>query len=130
MSKLTESQDPLPTASCHLIYDRECRLCVSIKNRLSQTTHTSEVQFVPYDSKEAKSLLGKAYVPGRPPIAYLIDAEGKKHQGLDAFIPLLPNLPWVKWVLPLWRFSLVRLCSHAVYRVIARYRYAWFGSTK
>jgi len=103
---------------------------VSIKNRLSQGIHPSAVRFVPYDSKEAKSLLGDSYVPGRPPVAYLIDAEGKKHQGLDAFIPLLPDLQWAKWVLPLWRFSLVRICSHAVYRLVARYRYNWFGRTK
>ena len=130
MSQKVETQEPSSPTGCHLIYDHECRLCVSIKNRLAKTADTTDVKFVPYESPEARALLGTAYTPGRPHVAYLIDAEGKRHQGLDAFIPLLPGLQWGRWVLPLWRFSWFRACGYALYRFIARHRYAWFGEAK
>ena len=122
-----ETQGSLPPTRGCLIYDRDCRLCVSMKNRLSQAAQERDIRFVPYDSDEARSLLGSTHLPGRPGFAYLIDEAGTTHQGLDAFIPLLPGLRWGRWVLPIWRFSFVRSCAYTVYRWVAKYRYSWFG---
>jgi len=63
-------------------------------------------------------------------MAYLIDTDGKKHQGLDAFIPFLSGVPWGKWILPLWKLSFFRAWGYAAYKVVAKYRYVWFGIAK
>jgi len=130
MSPSEETQALSDSAKCQFIYDQDCQLCVSITRRLSARVEPGNVKFVPYASEEAQTLLGSTYSPGRPAMAYLIDAEGKTYQGLDAFIPLLTDRGWAKWVKCLWGNWLFRLCGYSVYRIVAKYRYAWFGKPR
>ena len=50
-------------------------------------------------SDEAKLALGREYRPGRPETAFLIRPSGEVLKGLDAFLPLVPNLPGGKLLL-------------------------------
>jgi predicted DCC family thiol-disulfide oxidoreductase YuxK len=122
--KAEPAQPPAGT----LIYDGECRLCVTAKEGIERLGGDTEVRFIPYQSEEAASRLGSKYKPGRPDVAFLVGPDGQIQCGLDAFLPLLPGLPggrFLEWML---RVPLLRPLAYLLYRVIARYRYQWFGT--
>ncbi len=113
-----------------LIYDGQCRLCVTAKTGIERLGTPEDVRFVPYQSQEAASRLGGAYQPGRPEAAFLVEGDGTITKGLDAFVPLLPGLRGGWFLLALWRVPLLRPLAHQLYRLIARYRYRWFGEIR
>jgi predicted DCC family thiol-disulfide oxidoreductase YuxK len=122
-----------------LIYDGECRLCVTAKNGLehldrggrcspgASSREPSKVRFVAYQSEEAADRLGAGYRPGRPDVAFLVDTQGRVQQGLDAFLPLLPGLPGGRLLLLLLRLPFLRPLAYLLYRLVARHRYRLFG---
>ena len=111
-----------------LIYDGECRLCVTAKDGIERLGGNTTVRFVPYQSEEAACWLGADYTPGRPGVAFLIEPNGHIRRGLDAFLPLLPGLPGGRFILRLLRIPFLHPLAYLSYRLIARYRYAWFGT--
>ena len=111
-----------------LIYDGQCRLCVTAKSGIEQLGVPQDVRWVPYQSEEAARCLGKNYQPGRPDAAFLVESDGTITKGLDAFVPLLPGLRGGWLLLALWRMPILRPIAYMLYRVIARYRYRWFGT--
>lgn len=111
-----------------LIYDGQCRLCVTAKSGVERLGAPEDVRWVPYQSEEAARCLGKDYQPGRPDAAFLVETDGTIKQGLDAFVPLLPGLRGGRLLLALWRIRPLRPLAYLLYRVIARYRYRWFGT--
>jgi predicted DCC family thiol-disulfide oxidoreductase YuxK len=119
-----------PQRGAILIYDAQCRLCTTAKEgleRLSASVGRPTIRFVPYQSDEAADRLGSEYRPGRPNVAFLVDAEGTIHRGLDAFLPLLPGLPGGRFLLAVMRVPLLRPLGYLLYRLVARYRYRLFG---
>jgi predicted DCC family thiol-disulfide oxidoreductase YuxK len=110
-----------------LIYDDQCRLCVTAKHGLESLGHEDRLRFVPYHSDEAASRLGRDYKVGRPDAAFLIESDGTIRRGLDAFLPLLPELPGGRLLRALMRVPWVRPLAYLAYRLVARYRYRWFG---
>ena len=82
---------------------------------------------IPYQSEEAKRVLGPRYRNGRPEAAFLVGPDGRIASGLDAFLPLLPGL-WGGRTLA-WLFGLpfVKPLAYWIYRVVAKYRYQVFG---
>lgn len=113
-----------------LIYDGQCRLCVTAKEGLERIFDTPGVRFVPYRSEEAVRRLGGLYKPGRPDAAFLVESDGTISHGLDAFVPLLPGLPGGRVMLLFLRIPFLRPLTHLAYRIIARNRYRWFGEIK
>ena len=124
--------DPSDKASqvCLLVYDGECRLCVTAKQGLEQLeTHidATPVRMVPYQSEEAKQALGESYRPGRPNVAFLVRPNGEMARGLDAFLALLPGLKGGRALSVLLSLPLVKPFGYLLYWFVARYRYAVFG---
>lgn len=111
-----------------LVYDGQCRLCVTAKEGVTQLEKDQDVRWVPYQSDEAARRLGAAYRPGRPDVAFLVERDGSIKQGLDAFVALLPGLRGGRLLAALLRLPLLRPLAHLLYRLIARYRYRWFGA--
>jgi predicted DCC family thiol-disulfide oxidoreductase YuxK len=111
-----------------LIYDGQCRLCVTAKEGLERLGPDPDVQFVPYQSEEAACRLGAEYKRGRPDVAFLVEPDGTISRGLDAFLPLVPGLPGGRVLQAILRVPLVRPLAYLAYRLVARYRYSWFGS--
>ncbi len=111
-----------------LIYDDQCRLCVTAKEGLERIGEDKDVRFVPYQSEEAASRLGTEYSPGRPCVAFLVERDGTIRRGLDAFLPLVPGLRGGRVLHAILRVPLIRPLAYLAYRLIARYRYKWFGS--
>lgn len=113
-----------------LVYDGQCRMCVAAKNGLEQLRRESqadEVRLIPYQSEEAKQVLGAHYRPGRPPVAFLVHPDRTIATGLDAFLPLLPGLKGGHPLARFLSFPLVKPFAYLVYRLVARYRYRLFG---
>ena len=115
---------------CTLIYDGACRLCVKSKEGLqyfSRPSSSSSTNYIPYQSGEARHLLGPEYQPGRPQVAYLIGTDGQVYKGLDAMLPVLAELPGGWWISAVFTIPGCRPIASWVYRLVARYRY-WFGA--
>jgi|SRR5581483_8957409 len=113
-----------------LIYDGECRLCVTAKDRLEQAGGRAGLRFLPYQSEEAAACLAGEYKPGRPDVAFLIDGNGRISRGLDAFLPLLPGLRGGRLGLMLLKLPGFRPLALWLYRLVARYRYRIFGQVR
>ena len=122
--------NPTPGPERILIYDGQCRLCVTAKEGLEHLEGSrldGKVRFVPYQSEEAARCLGSEYRPGRPDVAFLVEADGRVSRGLDAFLPMLPGLRGGRMLLALMRIPVLKPLADLAYRVVARYRYRWFG---
>jgi len=111
-----------------LIYDGQCRLCVTAKDALERRDEGTGVRWVAYQSEEAARCLGEEHQPGRPEAAFLVEPDGTITRGLDAFLSLLPGLRGGWLLLALWKIPPLRPLAYLLYRVIARYRYRWFGT--
>ncbi|MGE0469886.1 MAG: DCC1-like thiol-disulfide oxidoreductase family protein [Nitrospira sp.] len=51
-------------------------------------------------------------------------------EGLDVFLPFLPNLSGGTLLLLRLRFPFAKQLAERVYRTIARHRYRWFGEAR
>lgn len=111
-----------------VIYDDQCRLCVTAKEGLQRAGEETDVRFVPYQSEEAACRLGAEYRPGRPDAAFLVEDDGAVIRGLDAFLPLAPGLRGGRVLHTILCAPLIRPLAECAYRLIARYRYQLFGS--
>ena len=115
---------------CLLLYDGQCRLCVTAKNgieRLGTEQRAGSLRMITYQSEEARQILGARYRPGRPDVAFLVRPNGEVSSGLDAFLPLLPGLKGGGFLAVLFKLPLARPLGHVLYRFVARYRYRLFG---
>ena len=116
--------------ACLLVYDGQCRLCVTAKKGLERVgTHAdaTPIRMVPYQSEEAKQALGEGYRPGRPNVAFLVRPNGEIARGLDAFLALLPGLKGGRVLSVLLSLPLVKPLGYVLYWFVARYRYSIFG---
>ena len=116
--------------TCLLVYDGQCRLCVTAKKgleRLETHADATPVRMVPYQSEEAKQVLGESYQPGRPNAAFLVHPNGEIARGLDAFLALLPGLKGGRILSALLSFPVVKPFGYLLYWFVARYRYSIFG---
>lgn len=116
--------------ACILVYDGQCRLCVTAKQgleRLGAQVDASPIRMVPYQSEEAKQALGDGYRPGCPDVAFLVRPNGEIARGLDAFLALLPGLKGGRALSVLLGLPLVKPFGYLLYRFVARFRYSVFG---
>lgn len=129
MSDEHESCGQAPVRQVTLIYDANCRLCVTAKRgiqKLGRDRPTTDIRFLPYQSEEAARHLGTDYVAGRPEIAFLVRG-GELRKGLDAFLPLLPGIRGGAFISSLLQIPWLRPTAYWLYRIVARYRYQLFG---
>jgi predicted DCC family thiol-disulfide oxidoreductase YuxK len=116
--------------ACLLVYDGQCRLCVTAKKgleRLGTHADATPIRMVPYQSEEAKQALGEGYRPGRPNVAFLVRPNGEIARGLDAFLALLPGLKGGRVLSVLLSLPVVKPFGYVLYWFVARYRYSIFG---
>jgi predicted DCC family thiol-disulfide oxidoreductase YuxK len=116
--------------ACLLVYDGQCRLCVTAKEgleRLGIHADATPIRMIPYQSEEAKQALGESYRPGRPNAAFLVRPNGEIARGLDAFLALLPGLKGGRVLSVLLGLPLVKPLGYLLYWFVARYRYSIFG---
>ena len=111
-----------------LIYDAECRVCVATKEQLEQQDQEGGVRYVPYQSHEAACRLGASYLRGRPDSAFLVGADGRVTQGIDAFLSVLPGMRCGRVIVGIFKLPGIYRLAKAFYPVFARNRYRWFGA--
>ncbi len=124
------STDDHATKPCLLIYDGNCRMCVTAKEgleRMGAERQTPEIRMIAYQSAEAQQALGSKYRPGRPDVAFFVQPNGEVTQGLDAFFPLLPGLRGGRILKAIFQLPLVKPLGYVLYRHLARHRYQLFG---
>ena len=112
---------------CLLIYDSRCRMCVTAKTGLERISGGQELRIIPYESDEAKRVLGSRHQGGRPEAAFLVTGDGRIASGLDAFLPLLPGLRGGRLMAMLFAIPLVKPLAYRIYALVARHRYRLFG---
>lgn len=129
MNEPTSDATAAVSHGCVLIYDGTCRMCVTAKRGFAQLRKDSrlKIRMIPYQSDQARDLLGNLYRPGRPEAAYVADSRGNISQGLDAFLVLLPGLRGGQCLAALFRRYPAKLIGRLIYRGLAKYRYSLFG---
>ena len=115
---------------CLLIYDGRCRMCVTAKDGLERLSGGQELRIIPYESDEAKRVLGSRHQAGRPEAAFLVTADGRIASGLDAFFPLLPGIRGGRVLAKLFALPLVKPLAYRLYALVARHRYRLFGEVR
>ena len=118
------------SSQCLLIYDGRCRMCVTAKDGLERLSGGQELRIIPYESDEAKQVLGSRHQGGRPEAAFLVTADGNIASGLDAFLPLLPGIVGGPVLAKLFAIPLVKPLAYRLYAFVARHRYRLFGEVR
>lgn len=123
---------PDHSQTCVLIYDGECRMCVAAKTHLEgwRKRDGRRIVYLPYQGRDAGILLGDLVGRARPEVALFIAGDGTVHQGLDAFVELLPHLQNGRFLSQVLRLRPIRRLALMAYRLLARHRYRWFGAVK
>ncbi len=73
-------------------------------------------------------VLGSEYRPGRPEVAYWVADDGQIRRGLDAILPLLPNIPGGRLLAAFLSMPAFKPMASRLYGFVARNRYRWFGA--
>jgi predicted DCC family thiol-disulfide oxidoreductase YuxK len=102
-------------------------MCVTAKRGLERLrSDGDDLRMIPYQSEEAREVLGARYHGDRPDAAFLVTG-GRVATGLDAFLPLLPGLRGGRLLAKVFAFPFVKPFGYWIYGLVARYRYKLFG---
>lgn len=110
-----------------LIYDAECRLCVSSKEWVERWDRRRRISFLPFQTAEAKEQLPDLAGMACMDAMRFIDAQGQVTSGVDAFRRMLPLLPFGRPLSLLFYLPGVPRLAAGIYRHVAENRYRWFG---
>ena len=116
------SRWPVEGPSLTILYDAHCRLCVGSRARLERWATADRLRFVPIQDPEAPAL-----APGRSEAdlqgqMHVVE-DGRVYGGAEGWFRILRLAP-----LELaWLRAAPRFLATAVYRLVARNRYRWFG---
>ncbi|MEK7747813.1 MAG: DUF393 domain-containing protein [Nitrospirota bacterium] len=113
-----------------LIYDANCRFCVSSKGWIERWDINHHIQFLPFQTEEAKKKVPSLAELGCLDAMRLIDANGRVSSGVSAFYEMLPFLPMGKLLALFFRLPGISFFANGLYRVIAKNRYCWFGTVR
>ena len=113
-----------------LIYDAECRLCVSSKKWIERWDKKRQIRFLPFQSDEAKKMAPEIVSLECLDAMRLVNTKGVILSGVDAFRGMLPFLPMGGLIGLFFRLPLVPQFAILLYRIIAQNRYHWFGAAQ
>lgn len=119
-------RDPADHPDAELIvYDGHCRFCTQQVRRLDRLDRRGRLAFISLHDPRVAELLPDVTHEQLMEHLYLVDRQGRRYVGAEAFRylstrlwPLWPLAPllWIPGSLPLWQ---------ACYRWVARQRYRW-----
>ncbi|MEM9911629.1 MAG: DCC1-like thiol-disulfide oxidoreductase family protein [Pseudomonadota bacterium] len=106
--------------------DEKCGLCTSTKSQIVRSDKDERVRIVPIGSDLGQSLLCHDGLDPGDPQSWSLLRDGVAFDGLSAALRLFPSISvsyaplFIMFILPTsWR--------DALYRMVARNRYRWFG---
>jgi predicted DCC family thiol-disulfide oxidoreductase YuxK len=109
-----------------ILFDGTCGLCNSWVHFVLRFDRAARFRFTPLQSETGAKLLGANRLPVDYIESILLFDDGRMYTGSTAVLRILRNLGFpcsLAYVLIL----VPRSVREAVYRFIARHRYAWFG---
>jgi predicted DCC family thiol-disulfide oxidoreductase YuxK len=108
------------------VYDGYCYLCSGWARFMARHPLSPPFKLVAMQSDEGRALLSANGIDPEDPATFLVIDAGRVHRESDAAIHVVSALGGA------WRcFALARMIPrawrHAIYRLLARNRYRWFG---
>jgi predicted DCC family thiol-disulfide oxidoreductase YuxK len=107
-----------------LFYDGGCNLC-----------HTSKLRAEKWAAKAGRPLVvdillsDEAINKGYPGDTMVLEADGKVYYGAEAWLMMMTFAPWyLRWIGALRNFKPFAWLAKKAYKVVAHYRYKWFGT--
>ncbi len=109
-----------------VLFDGVCNFCNGSVNFLIGQDKQQRLLFAPLQSAAAQALLQKTNLHGRELDSFILIEGQKAYQRSTAALRLIPYLSWYwQWARLFWMVP--PFMRDAVYNLIARNRYRWFG---
>ncbi len=108
-----------------ILFDGICNLCNGSIDFIVKRDRDKQFRFVPLQSEEGKSLIQKFKIPVNSDSVILIDSETVYFES-DAVMQIAGKLPNPWKMVKAAKFIPLKI-RNAIYRIIAKNRYRWFG---
>lgn len=113
-------------ANTVVLFDGVCNFCNGAVNFILRQDVKGVFRFAALQSPAGQRLLAKHGLPTKDFHTFILIENGRVYQQSTAALRLLGRLPWYwQWAQFFWLVP--RFLRDAVYRLIARHRYQWFG---
>lgn len=117
----------MPTSPATILFDGVCNLCNGFVQFVLERDPAAYFRFASLQSEAARTLLAThgQQVPPTPETIMLLE-NGRLYTHSEAALRILRHLRW-PWA---WLYASIlvpRSIRDAVYRLVARNRYRWFG---
>ncbi len=109
-----------------LVFDGVCLLCSAWVAFVLRHDRSGRIRFAAMQSSAGQSLLQAHGLDADDPLSFLFVSEGKGHTQSDAILRLVGSFGGAWRLVAMLRVLPAVLCD-ALYRLIARNRYRWFG---
>ena len=109
-----------------ILFDGVCNFCNGTVNFLLKQDKHQIFLFAPLQSVKGQELLEKYGLPKENNRSFILLDEGKVYQKSSAALRLTKGLPWF-WKLFQVFYIIPSFIRDALYDLIARNRYKWFG---
>ena len=110
------------------MFDGECGLCSFwVDFVLARDVH-ARFRFTPLQSPAARLILERTGLPGDVMDSICLYEDGVVYQRSTAVLKILGGLP-APWPLATVLLAVPAVLRDALYDMVARHRYAWFGKT-
>jgi predicted DCC family thiol-disulfide oxidoreductase YuxK len=109
-----------------ILFDGVCNFCSSMVNFIIRQDKKRVFRFAALQSEAGQKLLEQYHLPREKFDSFFLIDNGKAYKSSTAGLRLYGRLPWYwKWTQIFW--IVPRFLRDAVYNLIARNRYRWFG---
>ena len=109
-----------------ILFDGVCNYCNSIVNFVIRHDKHNRLLFAPLQSQTGQELLRTYHLPVGDFNSFVFISEQKAWLRSSAALQVLRQLPWYwQWTRAFW--IIPQFIRDAVYNLIARNRYRWFG---
>ncbi len=109
-----------------LVFDGVCLLCSAWVAFVLRHDRRGRIRFAAMQSSAGRNLLEAHGLDADDPLSFLFVSEGKGHTQSDAILRLVGSFGGA-WRLVAVLRVLPRVLRDALYRLVARNRYRWFG---
>ncbi len=109
-----------------ILFDGVCNYCNSMVNFVIKQDKKKVFKFAALQSDSGQKLLKQYNLPTESFNSFILIDNGKVYQSSAAGLTVLKKLPWYwKWSQAFW--IIPTFMRNAVYNIIAKNRYKWFG---
>jgi predicted DCC family thiol-disulfide oxidoreductase YuxK len=126
-SIVIDPKNPGGASSLHglILFDGVCILCSRCCRFVSQRDRRGYFRFVPIQLAEGRSLAEQLGIDPDHPDSFAFVAKGHGYVKSEAVLRIAREIPGWRCT---WVFHLIpRVIRDAIYAVVARHRYRWFG---